>query len=53
MLLFLMSVSITVFLIAAALILILSGKETIDARLMEISAPRAANSQVACRISMA
>src|SRR5437667_7569191 len=43
MLLFLMSVSITVFLIAAALILILSGKETIDARLMEISAPRAAN----------
>src|SRR6266581_6937553 len=43
MLLFLISVSITVFLIAAALILLLGGKETIDARLMEISAPRAAN----------
>ena len=43
MLLFLISVSVTVFLIAAALILILSGKETIDARLMEISAPRAAS----------
>src|SRR6266704_5596181 len=39
MLLFLISVSITVFLIAAALILLLGGKETIDARLMEISAP--------------
>ncbi len=39
MLLFLLSVSITVFLIAAALILLLGGKETIDARLMEISAP--------------
>src|SRR6266481_6732042 len=43
MLLFLISVSITVFLIAAVLILILSGRETIDARLMEISAPRTAN----------
>src|SRR5712691_6814009 len=39
MLLFLISVTITVFLIAAALILLLGGKETIDARLMEISAP--------------
>jgi len=39
MLLFLISVSITVFLIAAALILLLGGKETIDTRLMEISAP--------------
>ncbi len=39
MLLFLLSVSITVFLIASALILLLGGKETIDARLMEISAP--------------
>src|SRR5713226_4009232 len=38
-LLFLISVSITVFLIAAVLILMLSGRETIDARLMEISAP--------------
>jgi len=43
MLLFLISVSITVFLIAAVLILILSGRETIDARLMEISAPGTAN----------
>ena len=39
MLLFLISVTITVFLIAAGLILLLVGKETIDARLMEISAP--------------
>src|SRR6266852_5241548 len=39
MLLFLISVTITVFLIAAGLILLLAGKETIDARLMEISAP--------------
>jgi len=39
MLLFLISVTITLFLIIAALILMLSGKETIDARLMEISAP--------------
>jgi tight adherence protein C len=39
MLLFLISVTITVFLIAALLITILSGEETIDARLMEISAP--------------
>src|SRR2546428_13995886 len=39
MMLFLISVTITVFLIIAALILMLSGKETIDARLMEISAP--------------
>src|SRR6266478_4833110 len=41
MLLFLISVTITGFLIAAALILLLGGKETIDARLMEISAPPA------------
>src|SRR2546428_8166585 len=39
MMLFLISVTITVFLIIAALILMLSGKETIDARLMEISGP--------------
>jgi len=39
MLLFLISVTITVFLIAALLITILSGEETIDARLTEISAP--------------
>lgn len=44
MLLFLISVAITVFLIAAALILMLSGKETIDARLMEISAAPVASS---------
>lgn len=41
MLLFLISVTISVFLIAAAVILLLSGKDTIDARLMEISAPPA------------
>ncbi len=41
MLLFLISVTISVFLIAAALILMLSGRGTIDARLMEISAPPA------------
>ena len=39
MLLFLISVTITVFLLAALLIMMLSGKESIDARLMEISAP--------------
>ncbi|MGB4784558.1 MAG: type II secretion system F family protein [Candidatus Acidiferrum sp.] len=39
MLLFLISVTISVFLIAAVLIMMLSGKESIDARLMEISAP--------------
>jgi tight adherence protein C len=39
MLLFLISVSITLFLIVAAFILLLGGKETIDARLMEVSAP--------------
>jgi tight adherence protein C len=43
-LLFLISVTITVFLIAATFILMLSGKETIDARLMEISAAPAASS---------
>jgi tight adherence protein C len=41
MLLFLISVTISVFLIAAAVILLLSGKDTVDARLMEISAPPA------------
>jgi tight adherence protein C len=41
MLLFLISASITVFLIATALILLLGGKEAIDTRLMEISVPRA------------
>jgi len=39
MLLFLISVTITVFLLAAVLIMMLSGKESVDARLMEISAP--------------
>ena len=39
MLLFLISVTITVFLLATVLIMTLSGKESIDARLMEISAP--------------
>jgi tight adherence protein C len=39
MLLFLLSITITVFLIAALLLTMLSGKETIDVRLMEISAP--------------
>ena len=39
MLLFLVSITITVFLVAALLLTMLSGKETIDARLMEISAP--------------
>ena len=37
-LLFLISVAITVFLLAATLILILGGNETVDARLMEIAA---------------
>ena len=46
MLLFLISVAITVFLIAALLITVLSGNETIDTRLMEISAPPALNSPV-------
>src|SRR2546428_411549 len=41
MLLFLISLTITFFLIAALLIMALSGKGTIDARLMEISAPPA------------
>jgi len=39
MLLFLISVTITVFLLAAVLIMTLSGRENVDARLMEISAP--------------
>jgi tight adherence protein C len=39
MLLFLISAAITVFLLAATLILILGGNETVDARLMEIAAP--------------
>ena len=39
MLLFLISVTISVFLLAAVLIMTLSGKENVDARLMEISAP--------------
>lgn len=46
MLLFLISVAITVFLIAALLITFLSGNETIDTRLMEISAPPTPNSPV-------
>src|SRR6266704_5894202 len=37
--LFLISVTITAFLIAAVLIVLFGGKEAIDARLMEISAP--------------
>jgi tight adherence protein C len=39
MLLFLVSVTITVFLIAAVFILLLGGKDATDTRLMEISAP--------------
>ncbi len=39
MLLFLISITITVFLVAALLLTMLSGKEAIDTRLMEISAP--------------
>src|SRR5438876_4626896 len=39
LLLLLISVGITVFLIVAALMLLLSGKDAVDARLMEISAP--------------
>src|ERR1700722_784747 len=47
LLLFLISATVTVFLIVAALILILSGKETIDARLMEIfSGPRATSPDI-------
>ncbi|HET7107407.1 MAG TPA: type II secretion system F family protein [Candidatus Acidoferrum sp.] len=41
MLLFLISVTISVFLIAAAAIVMLSGEDTIDTRLEEISAPPA------------
>jgi tight adherence protein C len=41
MLLFLISVTVSVFLIAAAVILLVSGKDSVDARLMEISAPQA------------
>jgi tight adherence protein C len=43
MVLFLVSGTITVFLLAATLILMLSGDETVDARLMEISASEAVN----------
>ena len=43
MLLFLVSGTITVFLLAAALILLLSGKETVDARLMEVAASQPIN----------
>jgi tight adherence protein C len=39
MLLFLISVTVSIFLIGALLITMLSGKESIDARLAEISAP--------------
>jgi len=46
MLLFLISVTITIFLGAATLILSFSGKDTIDARLMEISAPPTPKSPV-------
>lgn len=46
MLLFLISVTVTIFLVAATLILLLSGKDTIDERLMEISAPPAPISQL-------
>ena len=38
MLLFLISATITVFLLAAGLILLLGGDEPVDARLMEIAA---------------
>jgi len=43
MLLLLVSVSITVFLLAAAAIMMFSGNETVDARLMEIAASDVAN----------
>ena len=43
MLLFLVSGAISVFLLAATLIFLLSGDETVDARLMEIAAPEAAS----------
>jgi len=43
MLLFLVSGTITVFLLVAAVILLLSGKETVDARLLEIAAPHQGN----------
>ena len=46
MLLFLISVTITIFLGSATLILFFSSKDTIDARLMEISAPPTPNSPV-------
>src|SRR5258708_23537720 len=41
MLLFLISVGISIFLIAALLIMLLGGEDTIDTRLTEISAPPA------------
>jgi tight adherence protein C len=43
MLLFLVSGGLTVFLLVAALILMFSGKETVDERLMEIAVSHAAN----------
>ncbi len=43
MLLFLVSGTITVFLLVAAVILLLSGKETVDARLLEIAAAHQGN----------
>ncbi len=46
MLLFLISVTITIFLGSATLILFFSSKDTIDARLMEISAPPTPKSPV-------
>lgn len=39
MLLFLLSIAVTVFLVGAMIIVLLGDKETVDARLMEISAP--------------
>src|SRR5216684_1400857 len=43
MLLFLVSGTITVFLLVAAVILLLSGEETVDARLLEIAAAHQGN----------
>ena len=44
LLLFLVSGAVTVFLLVAGLILIFSGNETVDARLMEVAASHQANS---------
>src|SRR5438105_10611418 len=46
MLLFLISAAITVFLLIAAVIVMASGEEAVEARLTEIAAPHAANAPV-------